>query len=199
MATKQNALLEARGNANEQKSSYFVFETVHGYGALSFRPVEHVGGSALLSDVIEVEPTKTVEQLTKEYVRATFKIRRAVNAEEIEAGKYGEIVENVTVAIGDGVNERCYSDIHSWTVIAMSPSAKTLTIQRDKATRIDDPEFVAGGFSAHCTNNRALKYDIEPDTDGETTKARLRNDGSYWTTGGRRIEPGRFEFYDYNF
>ena len=139
------------------------------------------------------------DELKRKYVRAAFKIKRASTPDEWNKGIYGEIVESVTVAIGEGVHELWHTDIHSWTVIDMSASAKTLTIQRDKATRLDDPEIVPGGFSGRCTNNRSIKYNIEPDPAGQVTKARLRKDGRYYTTGGRRIEPGRFEFYDYNF
>lgn len=101
---------------------------------------------------------------------------------------------------GDGVTVNLYTDRHAYTVI--SRTAKTLRIQRDKATLSKDykPEFIPGGFSAHCTNNNDQRYDYERDPDGEIKTA-------YWSEakccfqveGSLMITPGRHEFYDYNF
>lgn len=101
---------------------------------------------------------------------------------------------------GDGVTVNFYTDSHAYTVI--SRTAKTLRIQRDKATLAEDykPEFIPGGFAAHCINNNAQHYDYKRDPDGDIKTA-------YWSetkccfqvNGCLVVTPGRHEFYDYNF
>ena len=68
---------------------------------------------------------------------------------------------NSEVEIGDGVTEYLYSDAHAFTVIAKTK--KTITIQRDKAILDPNfkPEWIAGGFAGHCTNQEDQTYTYE--------------------------------------
>lgn len=68
-----------------------------------------------------------------------------------------------TVKVGDGVTINLWSDRHAATVIKVT--AKTVTVRRDKATLNPDfkPEFIPGGFAAHCTNQSEQSYTYEPD------------------------------------
>lgn len=111
----------------------------------------------------------------------------------------GAIANNVKV--GDGITLRVYSDCHAFTIIARTE--KTLTIQQDKATLKNNwkPEFVHGGFTAHCTNQNEQEYDYEKDAKGQILKIRWSDKKSYWNAprGYAGISLGRHEFYDYNF
>lgn len=109
---------------------------------------------------------------------------------------------NREIEVGDGVTMYLYSDAHACTVIARTD--KTLTIQRDKATRdlSFKPEWVPGGFSAICTNSGDQKWTYERDPDGEIIKCRWSEKHGRWQTGSDgsiKIGRGRYEHYDYNF
>lgn len=102
-------------------------------------------------------------------------------------------------AVGDGATSHIGSDAHAWTVTAVSPSGKTITIQRDKAT-IDPafkPDFHPGGFVGHVSNSHDQSYSYEPDPNGVIRQARLTKRG--WSSAGMPVTKGRREFYDYNF
>lgn len=112
--------------------------------------------------------------------------------------KYGEyFIENAQV--GDGATVCYFSDAHAYTIIKRT--AKTLTLQRDKATLKPSfkPEFIVGGFCAHCTNQSEQDYDYERDPNGiiETAHWSERKKGFY--VNGCHVIPNRREFYDYNF
>ena len=98
---------------------------------------------------------------------------------------------NRELDVGDGVTMCLYSDKHACTVIAktaLDPNFK--------------PEFIVGGFAAHCTNQNEQKWTYERDPNGEITKCYWSEKLGRYTTGGDqsvRISPGRHEFYDYNF
>lgn len=104
------------------------------------------------------------------------------------------------VKVGDGVTVHYWTDAHAGTVIKRS--AKSLTIRQDKAILDPDfkPDFITGGFAAHCTNQDEQSYTYEPNEDGRIYKA-------YWSDRKRgffaekclRITKGRHEYYDYNF
>jgi hypothetical protein len=101
---------------------------------------------------------------------------------------------------GDGATICHYSDRTACTVIRVSPSGKTIHLQRDTAT-LDGwkPEVVSGGFSGHCVNNAEQKYIYQPDSDGPIHRASLRKDGRFRTANGEPVIPGRHHFHDYNF
>ena len=92
--------------------------------------------------------------------------------------------------IGMGATECFWSDRHACTIIAISPSGKTLTIQRDKAIRLDD-----NGMSD------SQEYEYKPDNNGITTKATLRSNGQYRASGTNNLVKigSRREYYDYSF
>lgn len=102
--------------------------------------------------------------------------------------------------IGDGVTVCYWTDRKAYTVIRMTPH--TLTLQRDKVTHANGykPEYIPGGFGAHCTNNAEQKWEYSADPEGEIVRA-------YWHPSQRcfmvnktlKVVPGRHEFYDYNF
>lgn len=119
---------------------------------------------------------------------------------ELEAEMHKEL--NREIEVGDGVTMCLWSDRHACTVIART--AKTMTIQRDKATRDPNfkPEWILGGFSAICTNSHEQEWTYERDPDGEIIKCRWSEKRGGWQTGSDgsiRIMRGRHEHYDYNF
>ena len=104
-----------------------------------------------------------------------------------------------SVQVGDGATVCYWSDRHAYDVIAKTPC--TLTLRRCKATLKPTykPEFIPGGFAAHCVNNNEQDYDYENDPDGVIKKA-------YWSKKNHRyyvdklpVTAGRHEHYDYNF
>jgi hypothetical protein len=107
--------------------------------------------------------------------------------------------ERREVEIGDGVTVCLWSDRHAGTVIKRTKS--TITIQYDKAT-LDPkfkPEFVAGGFAGHCTNQGEQTYTYEKNPKGDIETYRWSEKYGRFKNGDVRIINGRREFYDYNF
>lgn len=101
--------------------------------------------------------------------------------------------------VGDGATLHYVTDAHAYTVIAVSPSGKTITMQQDKAT-LDPtwkPETIVGGFLGHTVNNADQRWVYEPNPDGRIIKARLTSTG--WSHLGQKVTKDRHEFYDYNF
>lgn len=91
--------------------------------------------------------------------------------------------------IGIGATELCWSDRHPYTIIDISPTGKTITIQRDIAKRIDK-----NGMSD------TQEYSYERDTDGVIYKARKDKSGRWKILRGNRINIGeREKYYDYSF
>lgn len=110
--------------------------------------------------------------------------------------------KNREVQVGDGVTICLYSDRHAATVIKRTKY--TLTIQHDKATLKPSfkPEFVTGGFGAHCINNEDQEYDYERDENGQVETFRWNEKYGRWFRGRDQsiwLRLGRSEFYDYNF
>lgn len=110
--------------------------------------------------------------------------------------------KNREIAVGDGVTMHLWSDAHACTVIART--AKTLTIQRDKAIRDPNfkPEWIPGGFSAICTNCEDQSWTYERDENGEVTRCHWSEKHGRWqasSDGSIKISRGRREYYDYNF
>ena len=110
--------------------------------------------------------------------------------------------KNREIEVGDGVTYCLYSDKHACTVIKRT--AKTLTIQRDRAIRDPNfkPEYIPGGFAAHCTNNEAQSYTYERNPNGEIFTchwSEKRGRFQCGEDGSVRIIRGRHEFYDFNY
>lgn len=102
--------------------------------------------------------------------------------------------------VGDGATVNYWTDAHAYTIIGKT--AKTLTLQRDKATLSPDfqPEWVSGGFAGHCVNQNEQTYDYERDTNGMVVKAYWSDRKcGYYVDKTLRVSHGRHEFYDYNF
>ena len=101
--------------------------------------------------------------------------------------------------VGDGATVHLYTDASAWTVIAVSPSGRTITIQGDNAELSPDwkPEIIPGGFSGHCVNNYSQEWVCTPNPNGPVRKARLTKSG--WSANGNRVSKGRRPFHDYNF
>lgn len=78
----------------------------------------------------------------------------------------------------------------------------SVTVRRDKATLNPDfkPEWIPGGFAAHCTNQEEQSYTYEPDESGTVYTFRWSNKYQrYGQPGNLSLSKGRHEFYDYNF
>jgi hypothetical protein len=95
-----------------------------------------------------------------------------------------------------------YTDIDPFEIVR-KVSDKTLEIREMKA-KLDPswkPEFIPGGFSAHCTNQREQRWLIEPEPEAPIIRIRLSKSKGWQDAHGRRFElsdrPVRF--YDYNF
>lgn len=100
--------------------------------------------------------------------------------------------------VGDHAHINHWSDVSPVTVVKRT--AKTITVRYDKATRDPNwkPEFIVGGFSAHCTNNDEQKWIIEEDENGRTETFRLRKIG--WRNScDEKLYPEWAMHYDYNF
>jgi hypothetical protein len=98
-------------------------------------------------------------------------------------------------ALGDGATYTVWTDSFACTVIAVSATGKVVTLQRDKATRVD-----SNGIS------EAQEYVYEPDPDGETFRVSLRSNGQWKLVGQSTKEPGghahmgvRRRYHDYSF
>jgi hypothetical protein len=107
--------------------------------------------------------------------------------------------------VGDGATWVVHTDRHAGTIVEVSKSGKKITLQRDTATRLTDPEFLAGGFSAHCTNNNEIEYSYEQNPEGAKSVFTLRANGEWKLQNtsadgyGNNLIAGRREHYDYNF
>lgn len=124
----------------------------------------------------------------------------SLEKESIERVKKFNKLTPATVKVGDGATINLWSDRHAATVIKVT--AKTVTVRRDKATLNPDfkPEFIPGGFAAHCTNQSEQSYTYEPDEKGEVRTFHWSDKFQrYGQPGNLTLSKGRHEFYDYNF
>lgn len=95
--------------------------------------------------------------------------------------------ERMNVKVGDGVTLCYYSDRHAYTIIKRT--AKSITIQQDKATRIDN-----NGMSED------QDYTYERNYNGSIKVARWsEKKGCFMVGGCLRVVNGRGEYYDYSF
>ena len=126
--------------------------------------------------------------------------QRIEQALEKAAWVHENILTPETVKVGDGVTVRLWSDAHAATVIKKTPY--TVTVRQDKATLDPNwkPEFIVGGFAAHCTNQEDQSYTYECDPEGTVYTFRWSNRYcTYGQPGNLQLTKGRREFYDYNF
>ena len=104
------------------------------------------------------------------------------------------------VSVGQGATINYWSDRHAGTIVKVTKCS--ITIQRDTAILSPDfsPQFILGGFSAFCTNQREQKYTYEPNDSGELVTIRWsKKYNRYGRPGQISASKGRHEFYDYNF
>lgn len=104
------------------------------------------------------------------------------------------------VRVGDGVTINLWTDRHAATVIKVTKSM--VVVQRDTAILNPDfkPEWIPGGFAAHCTNQNEQTYTYRRDPNGAITKIRWSHRYQrYGTPGNVSLSKGRHEYYDYNF
>ncbi len=125
----------------------------------------------------------------------------AIKNVEIQIKKEKNKKDFDDLAIGDGVTFHGYSDKEAYTVISRTKSK--VIAQMDKAT-IDPsfrPDFVSGGFVAHCTNQSEQTYTYEPDPNGSIMEITFsKKDGRMYSKGTKSmVTLGRRKFYDYNF
>lgn len=103
--------------------------------------------------------------------------------------------------VGDGVTLHGYSDREAYTVISRTKSK--VVAQMDKATRDPNfkPEFISGGFSAHCTNQEEQTYTYERDAEGRIIEITFSKKYGRMQLKGTNspVTLGRKKFYDYNF
>jgi len=95
-----------------------------------------------------------------------------------------------------------YSDVQPFEVVATSKTGKQITIREMVATIDPDfkPEFHAGGFSAHCSNQHEQRWTYQSNEGAPEIKAHLRKDGRYYSAYGKHaIQDAPRCFYDYNF
>lgn len=99
----------------------------------------------------------------------------------------------ITPTVGLGATVNFYSDRHAATVIAVSPSGKTVTVQDDKSIRAD---------KRGMSDNQDYFY--IPNENGQISVFTLRSNGRYVVQGskmnGTSLTLGsRHEYYDFSF
>ena len=85
----------------------------------------------------------------------------------VEAERLNDhLLTPLTAKVGDGATVKLLTDCHACTIIKVTKT--TVTVRYDKAILNPDfkPEWVVGGFSAHCTNSEEQTYTYEPDENG---------------------------------
>jgi hypothetical protein len=98
-------------------------------------------------------------------------------------------------------NHYGYSDVNPYKVVRVV-SDKTIEVRAMNAEPdpLWKPNFVPGGFSAHCTNQSEQRWIITSDNNAKTIRIRLGKQG-WKSADGRKFrlsdQPKRF--YDYNF
>jgi hypothetical protein len=108
------------------------------------------------------------------------------NIKNLPAGKY--------------FTEHGYSQSYPWMVIASTPSGKTLTLAKVDVAPDPEwkPDFIPGGFCAHCTNQSDQTWLFDKVDRSHTVTIRKTKKG--WARKGTRFSEDRaVEFYDYNF
>ncbi len=92
-----------------------------------------------------------------------------------------------------------YSDVEPYEIVRVI-SDKTIEIRAMDAERAFDPEFVIGGFSAHCTNNDRQDWDITSNPNHDVIRARRQKNGSWKShLGQHNLSDSPRKKYDFNF
>ena len=95
-----------------------------------------------------------------------------------------------------------YSDINPHEIVRRI-SDKTIEVREMKAERDPDwkPEFIPGGFSAHCTNQHGQRWIITSDPKSRVFRIRLSKNKGWQDAHGRSFDlsDSPRKFYDFNF
>lgn len=108
----------------------------------------------------------------------------------------------LSLEVGDHAHIAHYSDVTPCTVIKRT--ATTITVRNDTARKSDkwNPQWIAGGFAAHCINNENQDdwWICEEDPNGTEEIFRWRKKSQNWmNTCDERLYPEWKYHYDYNF
>lgn len=164
--------------------------------------------------VVAIDPVNAEYIMQNDEIVRTFHIAAKYTREgktDMAARAFKEAKEKVAlfrerfltpanIQVGDGVTVNLWSDRYAATVTKVTKS--TVTVRRDKATLDPNfkPEWIPGGFAAHCTNQEEQSYTYEPDESGTVYTFRWSNKYQrYGQPGNLSLSKGRHEFYDYNF
>jgi len=109
--------------------------------------------------------------------------------------------------IGDKVNIPRYSDCDPATVIKRTTCYCWVQLDKAELDPSWKPEYIPGGFSVHCTNQREQKWNITRDPNGSIEKFYYSKKRKIWLRSysadcSRTFTPlreGWYKFYDYNF
>ena len=141
---------------------------------------------------------RTAKEFFEEYYEARREANGYIEAEELRQKMFADWYHEMEV--GDHAHVSLWSDIEPVTIIAKTKT--TLTVRYDKAERDQSwkPEFVIGGFSAHCTNNEEQRWIISEDPNGSTEVFRWsKKMNCYKNTADCKLFPEWKKVYDYNF
>lgn len=191
----KNELIEMVNNIDQKNADYILADRdiQQTYESLCAWVLREPGCISILNDTC-----CNKENAEKRISQIIDMLKRELNA---KISTYGE--KHITPAnakVGDGVTINLWSDRHAGTIIKVAKAS--ITVRQDKAILDPDfkPEFIIGGFSAHCTNQNEQKYTYEPDENGhEQTIRWSRKCNQYGRPGNVTVSKGRHEFYDYNF
>lgn len=140
---------------------------------------------------------RTSEQFFDEYHRAIWEPETYAEREALRLKMFEEWYREMDV--GDHAHVHLWTDSEPVTIIKKTRT--TLTVRYDKARRDPNwkPEFIPGGFSAHCTNNDEQRWIIEEDPAGRVEVFRWSKRLNAYQNNGCKLLPGWVKTYDYNF
>jgi len=121
------------------------------------------------------------------------------------------VQEQPAPAVGMGASWNGYSDRYAGTIVAVSKSGRTITVQEDAAELLNgaksgEPDaltFHPGGFFGHTAGRQRYSYTRNPK--GQTVKFTLRSNGRFVMVktrahNGARLTIGtRNKHHDFNF
>jgi len=102
--------------------------------------------------------------------------------------------------VGDYLNHLGYSDVNPYKIVEITKSGKTCYVQEVEAERDPNwkPNFVPGGFSAHCTNNHDQKWVYGKLLPGRMAVRKVKV-GWKSAYGRHSLSSNPLKHYDYNF
>jgi hypothetical protein len=112
-----------------------------------------------------------------------------------------------TITTTQYANQICYTDVKAHEIVRVI-SETCIEIRRLRTERNNwTPDYIPGGFSAHCTNDRSQKWTFSSDPGAEVIRIRLSRakdpsrNGRWFDRAGRkfRVEDMPYEYYDHNF